>query len=99
MVDHNLEADMQGKHQGAHFQIQCSLTNLALDHITNTQRGEDFLCVVDDSFDPSRDDLGVHILKWYYDEKMFSWFSVDSDFIFSKNAPCQLLRLNFKKQV
>ena len=29
---------------------------------------------------------------------MFSWFSVDSDFIFGKNAPCQLLRLNFKNK-
>ena len=37
-------------------------------------------------------------LKCYYDEKMFSWFSVDSDFIFGKNAPCQLLRLNFKNK-
>ena len=35
-------------------------------------------------------------LKCYYDEKMFLSFSVDSDFIFGKNAPCKLLRLNFK---
>ena len=39
-----------------------------------------------------------HSLKCYYDEKMFSWFSVYSDFIFGKNAPCQLLRLNFKNK-
>ena len=37
-------------------------------------------------------------LKCYYDEKMFLSFSVDSDFIFGKNAPCQLLRLNFKNK-
>ena len=29
---------------------------------------------------------------------MFLSFSVDSDFIFGKNAPCQLLRLNFKNK-
>ena len=34
-------------------------------------------------------------LKCYYDEKLFSSFSLDSDFIFGKNAPCQLLRFNF----
>ena len=34
-------------------------------------------------------------LKCYYDEKTFS-FSLDSDFMFGENAPCQLLRLNFK---
>ena len=28
---------------------------------------------------------------------MFLSFSVDSDSIFGKNAPCQLLRLNLKK--
>ena len=37
-------------------------------------------------------------LKCYYDEKMLFSFSVDSDFIFVKNAPCQLLRLNFKNK-
>ena len=30
-------------------------------------------------------------------KKMFS-FSLDSDFIFGKNSPCQLLRLNFKNK-
>ena len=38
------------------------------------------------------------VLKCYYDEKMFFLFSADSDFIFGKNAPCQLLRLNFKNK-
>ena len=37
-------------------------------------------------------------LKCYYDEKMLFSFSLDSDFIFGKNAPCQLLRLNFKSK-
>ena len=37
-------------------------------------------------------------LKCYYDEKIFSSFSLDSDFIFGKNAPCQLLRFNFKNK-
>ena len=37
-------------------------------------------------------------LKCYYDEKMLFSFSLDSDFIFGKNAPCQLLRLNFKNK-
>ena len=37
-------------------------------------------------------------LKCYYDEKIFWSFSVDSDFIFGKNAPYQLLRLNFKNK-
>ena len=38
------------------------------------------------------------LLKCYYDdEKMLFLFSADSDFIFGKNAPCQLLRLNFQK--
>ena len=35
--------------------------------------------------------------KCYYDEKMFS-FSADSDFVFGKNSPYQLLRLNFKNK-
>ena len=35
-------------------------------------------------------------LKCYYDEKMLFSFSLDSDFIFGKNAACQLLRRNFK---
>ena len=35
-------------------------------------------------------------LKCCYDEIML--FSVDSDFIFGKNAPCQLLHLNFKSK-
>ena len=37
-------------------------------------------------------------LKCYYDEKILFSFSVDSDFIFYKNTPCQLLRLNFKNK-
>ena len=37
-------------------------------------------------------------LNCYYDEKMFLSFSVDYDFIFGKNATCQLLRLNFKNK-
>ena len=37
-------------------------------------------------------------LKCYYDEEMLFSFSLDFDFIFGKNAPCQLLRLNFKKK-
>ena len=37
-------------------------------------------------------------LKCYYDEKMLFLFSADSNFIFGKNAPCQLLRLNFKNK-
>ena len=31
-------------------------------------------------------------------KKMLFLFSVDSDFIFGKNAPCQLLWLNFKNK-
>ena len=34
-------------------------------------------------------------LKCYYDENTLLSFSVDPDFIFRKNAPCQLLRLDF----
>ena len=37
-------------------------------------------------------------LKCTCDEKMLFSFSPDSDFIFGTNAPCQLLRLNFKKR-
>ena len=37
-------------------------------------------------------------LKCYYDEKMLLFFSADSNFIFGKNEPCQLLRLNFKNK-
>ena len=37
-------------------------------------------------------------LKCYYDEKMLFPFSLDSDSIFGKIAPCQLLRLNFKNK-
>ena len=40
----------------------------------------------------------MQALKCYYDEKFFSSFSLDSDFIFGKNAPCQLLRFNFKNK-
>ena len=43
-------------------------------------------------------DLSPAILKCYYDEKMLFLFSADSDFIFGKNAPCQLLLLNFKNK-
>ena len=42
--------------------------------------------------------MRINPLKCYYDVKMFSWFSVDSDFIFGKNSTCQLLRLNFKNK-
>ena len=38
------------------------------------------------------------ILKCYYDEKMLFSFSLDSGFIFGKNSPCQLLRLNFQSK-
>ena len=34
--------------------------------------------------------------KCYYDENILFSFSLDSDLIFCKNAPWQLLRLNFK---
>ena len=37
-------------------------------------------------------------LKCYYDEKMLFSFSLNSDFIFGKNAPCQLLQLDFKNK-
>ena len=37
-------------------------------------------------------------LNSYYDEKMLFLFSVNSDFIFGKNAPCQLLWVNFKNK-
>ena len=37
-------------------------------------------------------------LKCYCNEKMFFSFSLNSDFIFGKNAPCQLLWLNFKNK-
>ena len=37
-------------------------------------------------------------LKCYYDENILFLFSADSDFIFGKKAPCQLLRLNFKNK-
>ena len=40
----------------------------------------------------------IRKLKSYYDEKMLFLFSADSDFIFGKNEPCQLLRLNFKNK-
>ena len=43
------------------------------------------------------DDI-LFLLKCYYDEKMLFLFPADSDFIFDKNAPCQLLRLNFKNK-
>ena len=33
---------------------------------------------------------------YHYDEKFFFSYSLDSNLIFCKNAPCQLLRLNFK---
>ena len=36
----------------------------------------------------------LNILNCYYDEKMLFLFSLDSNFIFCKNAPCQLLDLN-----
>ena len=39
-----------------------------------------------------------YLLKCYYDEKMLFSFTVDSDFMFGKNAPCQLSRLNFKNK-
>ena len=38
------------------------------------------------------------LLKCYYDEKQIFSFSLDSNLIFCKNAPCQLLRLNFKNK-
>ena len=37
-------------------------------------------------------------LNWYYDEKMLFSFSLDSDSMFGKIAPCQLLRLNLKQK-
>ena len=37
-------------------------------------------------------------LKCYYDGKMLFLFSLDSDSIFGKIAPCQSLRLNFKSK-
>ena len=37
-------------------------------------------------------------LKCHYVEKMMFLFSLDSEFIFAKNAPCQLLRLNFRNK-
>ena len=42
--------------------------------------------------------LSIVSLKCYYDEKKIFLFSLDSDLIFCKNAPCQLLRLNFKNK-
>ena len=38
------------------------------------------------------------VLKCYYDENMLFSFSLDSDSIFGKIAPCQLLHLNFKNK-
>ena len=37
-------------------------------------------------------------IKCYYDGKMRFSFSLDSDFIFGKNLPCQLFRLTFKNK-
>ena len=42
--------------------------------------------------------ISISMLKCYYDEKMLFSFSLDSDSIFGKIAPCQLLRLNFKNK-
>ena len=42
--------------------------------------------------------LKLMYLKCYYDENIFFFFSLDSDLIFCKNAPCQLLHLNLKNK-
>ena len=49
-------------------------------------------------FSKAFDTIEWDSLKCYYDEKMLFLFSADSDFIFGKNAPCQLLQLNFKNK-
>ena len=38
-------------------------------------------------------------LKCYDDEKMLFSFSVDSDFMFGKNAPCPIIAAQFQKQL
>ena len=42
--------------------------------------------------------LGRMRNKTSHKKKMLFLFSVDSDFLFGQNAPCQLLRLNLKNK-
>ena len=62
-VDHNLVADMKGKHQGINFQTQCLLINQAPDHLTNKKMEELFLFGLGERPDPSHVVFAVHILR------------------------------------